>query len=158
MVVSDVHRVSDQQDGKLLSWVCDHLPQSTSSKIVCHSEYAGQYPSLWTAWDQPHPWLPIHTNNRPVAQHHPSLQSRVSTNWSMSSFQVGESYLCSFWNTPYSKRRGLGRVLSWRLISYHQHSILNCHTRGIRETTSMAHNDIQDSLDMLTSISMVIFW
>ena len=39
IVVLDVHHISDQQDGKLLSWVCDHLPQSTSSKIICHSEY-----------------------------------------------------------------------------------------------------------------------
>jgi len=40
-----VHRISDQQDGKLLSWVCDHLPQSTSPNMITQPEYTGWYHS-----------------------------------------------------------------------------------------------------------------
>ena len=43
-----VYCISDQQDGKLLLWVCDHLPQSTSPKMITQPEYTGLYPSSST--------------------------------------------------------------------------------------------------------------
>ena len=51
---------------------------------------------------------------------------------------------------------GKSRVLIF--LSCRNHSILNCHTRDIRTTTFTARNDVPDRLDMLTSISMIVFW
>ena len=154
-----VHHVSDQQDGKLLLWVCDHLPQLTSPKMITQPEYTG-----WYLLSFAHGQLDTHLiyvflfigiiGQQPNVCKVKFLLIGQCVVVSKHSDRVGIIPLLFQKHTLF-KGKGFGKKM--KFLSSYQHSILNCHTRDIRAKISIAPNEIPHCLDMHTRIGINVF-